>query len=520
MNKNFFTSEDLRQIKEKGITPEKVLSQIEVFRRGIPYINLKRPCTIGDGIVRIGNEKFNDLIILHKNAASHGRIAKFVPASGASSRMFKQLLALNSMSDEVSIESLSLRAQTGDKTAGFGLRFFQELGKFAFYDELKSTMSTQGLNIESLPSRGDLKPILKYLLTSKGMNFSNLPKGLITFHRYEDHNRTPFEEHMVEGMALAQGMDNTVRIHFTVSNEHFQAFQLRLEGIRKKYEKDGITFDISFSTQNESTDTIAVDMNDQPFRDMDGRLLFRPGGHGALIENLNDLHGDIIFIKNIDNVVPDRMKADTHLYMKVLCGWLVMLQNTMFHFLKLLEKKDISNEMVDEAMNFAAANLSIIAPKDFNEYPHDEKLRFLFTKLNRPLRICGMVRNIGEPGGGPFWVENDDSLSLQIVEAAQVNGESPEQMRIWKSATHFNPVLLVCGLRDYRGQPFNLHNFINHDTGFISMKSKDGRELKALELPGLWNGSMAFGNTVFVETPISTFNPVKTVNDLLKKEHQ
>ncbi len=377
------------------------------------------------------------------------------------------------------------------------------------------------MDIESLLSRGQYKNILEYILTAKGLDYADLPKGLIKFHRYPDHSRTPFEEHLVEAAAYVKDRNGVARIHFTISPEHEGAIKNHIERVRDRYEKSGVKYEITFSYQKPSTDTVAVDLENRPFRDAEGKLVFRPGGHGALLENLYELEGDIIFIKNIDNVVPDRLKGETYLYKRVLGGLLVELQKQIFQYLDRISKGDLNEPLIEEIIGFASDRLYIVLPKRIGQGTKEEKADFLFSRLNRPLRVCGIVKNQGEPGGGPFWVEHaDGTSSMQIVESSQVNMKSAGQKEIWESSTHFNPVDLVCGVRDYLGKAFNLMNFTDPETGFISTKSYEGRELKALELPGLWNGGMANWNTVFVEVPIITFNPVKTVFDLLRKEHQ
>jgi len=349
-----------------------------------------------------------------------------------------------------------------------------------------------------------------------------LPKALLHFHLYPDGPRRAFEEHLVEAAHYAADKKGVARVHFTVSPEHQQEFEEAVESARTKYENHfGIHFNISFSQQKSSTDTMAVDMDNEPFRNEDGSLLFRPGGHGALIENLNDLKGEIIFVKNIDNIVPDRLRDTTYLYKKVIGGLLFRLQEKAFYYLDKLEEGNLSDEELDEIKTFAREQLNIFIPVAYEGYEKIEKIDFLFNKINRPMRVAGMVKNEGEPGGGPFWVVNEqDEWSLQIVESSQMNLKDAEQQKIVSGATHFNPVDLVCGVRDYQGNPFDLREFVDPQTGFISVKSKDGRELKALELPGLWNGAMADWITLFVEAPLVTFNPVKTINDLLRPQHQ
>jgi len=516
-----FNEEDIKQIKARGITVEKVISQIETFKKGFPFTKLQRPCTLGDGITVIEKSDVERLVKIYSQAALSGRAMKFVPASGAASRMFKLLFSFNNRYDCIDEGQIAVEAEKNDPDHKGFFQFIREIKKFAFYDDLKSVMSKDGLDIETLISKGQYKDILEYILTPKGLNYANLPKGLLKFHRYADHSRTPLEEHLVEGAAYTQDKNKVSRIHFTLFPEHQEAVGSYIEDVRSRYEKSGVKYEITFSIQKTSTDTIAVDLDNKPFRDRDGKLLFRPAGHGALLENLNDLKGDIIFIKNIDNVVPDRLKDETYLYKRALGGYLVELQKEIFGYLERLSKRDVDEQLLKQMFEFARYKLSIVAPKGMEQRSRQERINFLFSKLNRPLRVCGMVKNEGEPGGGPFWVEQpDESLSLQIVEEAQVNMKSDEQRSIWASSTHFNPVDLVCGVRDYRGGPFNLMNFTDPNTGFISIKSQDGKELKALEMPGLWNGSMAYWNTVFIEVPNITFNPVKTVIDLLRKEHQ
>ena len=358
------------------------------------------------------------------------------------------------------------------------------------------------------------------------MNYANLPKGLVPFHAYGDHSRTAFEEHLVEALEYVRDASSVARLHFTVPAPYRQVIQTYLDRVRHRYAQQGAQLDISYSIQKPATDTIAVDSDNIPVRDNNGALVFRPGGHGALLENLTDLQGDIVFIKNIDNVLPDRLKPDTCRYKKLLCGYLVHLQQQVFFHIAQLKASDPSESdgarsAIDAARRFAQDQLSLVLPQDFERTALSNQRAFLVAQLDRPLRVCGVVKNTGEPGGGPFWVRQaDGTTSLQIVESSQVDMTNAEQRARWQAATHFNPVDLVCGVRDYRGRPFPLARFVDPTTGFISEKSKDGHSLRALELPGLWNGAMAHWNTVFVEVPGSTFHPVKTVMDLLRPEHQ
>ena len=344
---------------------------------------------------------------------------------------------------------------------------------------------------------------------------------MLKFHRYADGVRTPLEEHLVEGALYAAGKSGDVFVHFTVSTEHRELFQKLVDSKAAEYAaKYGVNYHISFSEQKPSTDTVAADMENKPFRDKDGKLLFRPGGHGALIENLNDLDADVVFIKNIDNVVPDRLKDDTVTYKKLLAGVLVTLQKQAFEYLKLLDSGSYRHDELENIIRFVQQQLHC-RRADLKDLEDADLVIYLRKKLNRPMRVCGMVKNVGEPGGGPFLAYNPDgTVSLQILESSQIDMNDAEKKAMFEKGTHFNPVDLVCAVRNYKGEKFNLLNYVDKATGFISYKSKNGKDLKALELPGLWNGSMSDWNTVFVEVPLSTFNPVKTVNDLLREQHQ
>ena len=436
------------------------------------------------------------------------KIVKFVPASGAASRMFKNLFEF-------------LGADYSEPTTDFEKKFFSRVHDFAFYDELnEACIKNTGKDIDTLIAEKNYKAVVANLLESAGLNYGALPKGLLKFHRYEDGVRTPLEEHLVEGALYAAGKTGQVNVHFTVSTEHRALFQQLVdEKVAAYSSRFGVQYQVSFSEQKPSTDTVAADMENKPFRD-NGKLLFRPGGHGALIENLNDLDADIVFIKNIDNVVPDRLKADTVTYKKLLAGALVTLQKKAFEYLELLDSGHYSHEQLETIIRFVQQDLRC-RRADIKNLEDADLVIYLRKKLNRPMRVCGMVKNVGEPGGGPFLAYNPDgTVSLQILESSQIDMKDPEKKAMFEKGTHFNPVDLVCAVRDYKGNKFNLLNFVDKATGFISYKSKNGKDLKALELPGLWNGSMSDWSTVFVEVPLSTFNPVKTVNDLLREQHQ
>lgn len=515
---HIFDEKDISEILERGMRVEDVLTQIEAFRKGFPKLTLRRACTIGDGIMPLRKTEIERLEGVHDHAARSGRAMKFVPASGAASRMFRPILSMRTRYGEIDDRYRDPGLKRHDQDHRDFLKFMSELGQFAFYNDLRSVMERDGLPLDALIQEGRYREILESLLTPRGLDLVRLPKGLIKFHIYPGHSRTAFEEHLVEAASYVKDGKGVVRVHFTVPCEDEAEIRGHLNENRGQYETGGITFDLSMSTQKPSTDTIAVDMENSPFHDGDGRLLFRPGGHGSLLENLNDLKGDIVFIKNIDNVLPDRLKPETCVYKKALGGYLVETQKQIFGYLgKLLDGRGDA-PFIDEVMEFCRSALWVYPPVVWRV---SHKIQYLISVLNRPLRVCGMVRNEGEPGGGPFWVEHGDgTTSLQIVESSQVDMTLPGQKAVWESATHFNPVDLVCGVRDHRDSPFHLMDFRDPETGFISTKSHGGREIKALEHPGLWNGSMARWNTIFVEVPTVTFSPVKTVLDLLRKEHR
>ncbi len=514
-----FQDRDQHQITAHGTTEKAILDQIETFRRGFPFAQLDRPCTLGDGITVLSPQDAKRLESHYAEAAAAGRIQKFVPASGAASRMFKMLLAMHERADHLDVSQLNTAPQDGDEQDF--LQFAEGLKHFAFYEALSEQLRRQHLCLDTALAQGQYRAILDALLMPEGLNYASLPKALLHFHRYADHCRTPLEEHLVEASTLVQDRNRVARLHFTVSPDHVDLMMAHLEQTRQRYEQTGVRFDVSWSTQKLSTDTIAVDPDHQPFRDRGGHLLFRPAGHGALLENLNDLQGDIFLIKNIDNVVPDHLKADTYAYTHRLGGYLVALQKQSFAYLEQLASNDLAPSALQEMRGFAQDKFSLSIPAGFAQQSPQNQAEFLFKALNRPLRVCGVVPNTGEPGGGPFWVGHADrTTSLQIVETSQVDTHAETQQSILQASTHFNPVNLVCGVRDFRGQPFDLLQFTDPETGFISQKSHEGKTLKALELPGLWNGAMAKWNTVFVEVPITTFNPVKTVLDLLRQEHQ
>lgn len=515
---DLFSSSDLEQMAEAGISPAEAARQIELFRNPPPPTRVRRPCTPGDGVKILSEAHHAELLECFEEAARQGRIGRLVPASGAATRMSKELLAY--LNEE-------------EKEPGPEVRtFFENLPRFAFYEALAEAMARDGLDLKETLGKGELRTVLFYLLTEKGLGYADLPKALLLFHRYADGPRTPFEENLVEAAETLRDESGACRLHFTVSPEHEPRFRdlLATAGPRleKKYEA---RFLVTFSHQKHSTDTIAVDPENRPFRQEDGGLLFRPGGHGALLANLNDLGAegwDVVQLKNIDNVVPDGRKPLGNRWRALLGGHLVTLQEQAFRYLDRLDwMKDAEEDdgkagaLLDEVSRFLAEDLSRPLPEALAKAGSEERRRFLLTALDRPLRVCGVVKNQGEPGGGPFWVESPTGgISPQIVETSQIDPESPEQQAILKSSTHFNPTDLVCGLKDRHGKPYDLHPFVDPTTVFRSSKSHEGRPLKALERPGLWNGSMAGWNTVFVEVPDAIFAPVKTMLDLLRPEHQ
>ncbi|MEI6767044.1 MAG: DUF4301 family protein [Bacteroidota bacterium] len=514
-----FSEKDKKQIDAKGADIKTIKKQISEFVHGFPYIDLAAPATPGEGIRKIAAADATQMATFFDKKMGDCRVVKFVPASGAASRMFSHLFAFMDKYTGTESDHKIYLSETGFNSA---FHFFSEIERFAFYDDLEQCLAKKRESIQSLTEHRKLNTILEQLLTAKGLNYAGLPKALLKFHKYDNHARTAAEEHLVEGANYCKSSDGKVLIHFTLSPEHIESFKALLDGVVGRYEQMfNVTFEISWSVQKSSTDTIAVDADNKPFREADGSLLFRPGGHGALISNLNEVDADIVFIKNIDNVVPDSLKEQTFLFKKVIGGCLLHLREQVFDYIRLLENAAITDEKLIEIKHFLKKEFFVDLESEFYRLKSKERIKLLHSKLNRPIRVCGMVKNEGEPGGGPFLVRSPQGeVSLQIVESSQIHLKDPLQREIFMKATHFNPVDLVCSLTAHDGKKFDLHKFIDPETGFISHKTKDGKPLKALELPGLWNGAMSNWNTVFVEVPIITFNPVKTVNDLLRKEHQ
>ena len=505
-----FTPEDYKVIHELGIQESTIEKQLSQFKNGFPPLPIVKNVTVGDGIHRINDDEKEELTGLYEKSCQDLDVQKFVPASGAASRMFKALYAF--LADEHANLSDHPDVQ----------KFMDGLDKFAFYDDLNNVLKP-GEDLNELLASGDYHTILNRVLSEEGLNYGFLPKGLIKFHKYDDGSRTAAEEHLVEAAQYAVSKNRQVYLHFTVSPQHRALFKEHLEDVKNKYEKQfDVVYHIEYSEQDPGTNTIAVDFENRPFRDEEGNLLFRPAGHGALLSNLNQLESDLVLIKNIDNVVPDHLKGETVTYKKLLGGLLIRYQQKIFSFLEALEMQDEpSDEFIDGIVKFLREKVFYQVSPSFSSLDNRDKRKQLINILNRPIRICGMVVNTGATGGGPFWVENHDgSQSLQIVETAQMDMNDPAVKKLLDGAGYFNPVDVVCGLKNYKGEAFDLMSYRDDNTGIITEKSMGGKNLKALELPGLWNGSMADWITVFMEVPAITFNPVKSVTDLLKETHQ
>ncbi len=508
-----FTDQDLEQLKTKGISVETVEKQLELFRTGFPYLRIDSPSSLGYGITPIDDETAGACLSRWKEFLENGGdVLKFVPASGAASRMFKALFAFVNGNEEIPAE--------GSPVA----QLIEKIRDFAFYDTLQTTVQhLYGKSVEELIAEKRFKDLVGAIILPEGMNYGGLPKALLTFHRYDGGEvRTALEEQLAEGAQTAASKGGKVKLHFTVSSNHRKLFEAKLaEAVPAMEKRFGVKYDISLSEQKPSTDTIAVTPDNELFRDDNGRLVFRPGGHGALIENLNDIDAAVVFIKNIDNVVADKHRADTIHYKQLLGGMLLLVRDRIDHFRKLLTA-GADEATLDEATAFVEKILCMHGDALAADKSVAERSAALLAIFDRPLRVCGMVRNEGEPGGGPYnaYASDGTYVAPQILESTQIDLSKPENVEMMKKATHFNPVDLVCYLKKSDDGSYDLTQYIDHKTGFISEKSLGGRDLRALELPGLWNGAMSKWNTVFVEVPASTFNPVKTVNDLLRPAHQ
>ncbi|MDR3046529.1 MAG: DUF4301 family protein [Bacteroidales bacterium] len=484
---------DLQQIEQRGSNVEEVIERFSYYTSGFDFMNIVKPATLQNGIHRFSEEEVLNITLNYQHLLKERKIVKFVPASGAASRMFKELFEIMDNNDDQK-----------------GADFISKLQKFAFYEDLQKTMLQNGYHLEEESKKLNYKLIIDFILNEKGLNYKNLPKALIQFHRYDDHNRLALEEHLVEAAMYGNNGDGICRLHFTLSPAHVNLFKNTLNQLIPIHEKRfNVSFDISTSIQSQATDTLAATLRNEPFRDENALLLFRQGGHGALIKNLQNIDADIVFIKNIDNVSSEQQFCRTLNYKKLLAVILISLKEKIDYYLTHIEQ--------GEGASLQAEIIQFLNTTFCQEVAVKVSIDLLFNLLNRPLRVCGMVKNEGEPGGGPFIVKNaNNDYSLQIVESAQIDLKNPEKRAIVDLSTHFNPVDLVCYVKDFKGKHFDLEQFIDPYTGFISEKSYQGRQLKAMELPGLWNGSMAFWNTFFIEVPLETFNPVKTIFDLLK----
>lgn len=501
---------DIETLKSRGISEERLQEELTQLHDGFPYLDVVAPATAGNGILETSEEqRLHFINVWNAFLADGGKVIKMVPASGAASRMFKNLFAFADGESE-----------TPDND--FIKTFCDNIARFPFYAELDATVKRlYGKSIEEIFADGKHREVVAALIRPEGMNYGQLPKALLAFHATPDGYRVALEEHLAEGAQYACGADKKASVHFTVSPDHRELMLKKIESsipaMKKIY---GVDFDVTLSEQKPSTDTVAANLDGTPYRE-DGKLFFRPGGHGALIENLNDLDADVVFLKNIDNVVPDSRRASTIEYKKVVGGILVSVHKQIVEYAEELRNGLPSRDKLDEILNFVH-NVLCITEEGADSMEDLELADYLYCKLNRPLRVCGMVRNEGELGGGPFLVRDaeDGTVSPQILESTQINPDDPEAVAMMKRSTHFNPVDLAVCLTTPEGGRFDLRQYVDPATGFISSKSRKGVEIKALELPGLWNGAMSDWNTVFVEVPISTFNPVKTVNDLLRPAHQ
>lgn len=510
-------SYDFIEIYNRNIDLEILENQFEILRNGLPKINLERPAIINDGIVSISESE----AIYHANyfdqKKENLKLKKFVPASGAASRMFK---FLSEFINDYKVGEESINAYINRKNEKNLPIFLVAKEKFPFHDEVLKTAKAIFPDYDNWNNDSKSYGFIKVMLSSNNFDFANKPKGVLPFHKYNSYTATAIEEHLNECVFYATSNQKS-HLHFTVSEEHQQSFETIVQAIKPKLEQENkVVIQVKYSYQDKATDVVAVDANGNPFRDENNNLVFRPGGHGALIENLNHLNADVVFVKNIDNVIQNHLQ-EIALYKKALAGILIQIQENIFNYLKILDGESVSNETINEIVKFLFSKLNVSVIEDFSKYTKESKIEYLSILLNRPIRVCGMVKNEGEPGGGPFWVlTKKGTVFLQIVESSQVDISNANQLKILESATHFNPVDLVCGLKNYKGQNFDLTKFVNKSAGFIVEKNKNGKPLKAFELPGLWNGAMAKWLTVFVEVPLITFNPVKTVNDLLKPTHQ
>ncbi|GAA3765017.1 DUF4301 family protein [Flavobacterium ginsengiterrae] len=511
------SSQDFVEIYNNGTDFENVFKQLDIFKNGIPKSNLVSPATTHNGILSLSENEFQEKALFYDAEKSKFKLKKFVPASGAASRMFKFLTAFL---NDFDINNETINAYINRKKDSELPIFIVAMEKFPFFKSVDQKLREIYPNFESLSRDYKNYYFIKILLSSDYFDFANKPKAVLPFHEYNTHIAIPIEEHLNECVHYATS-EKVSNLHFTVSEAHQNLFEESILLLKQKIENESaIEINVGYSYQSKKTDSVTVDVNNKLVRDKNNKLVFRPGGHGALIDNLNQLDADIIFVKNIDNVIQNHINEIT-LYKKALAGILITIQQKVFGYLKAIEKKEIHKEGIAEITSFLKVRLNTDLSSDFNKFTLENQIEKIKELLDRPIRVCGMVKNEGEPGGGPFWVMNDKGeVSLQIVETSQVDLTNKKQLEILAEATHFNPVDLVCGIKNYKGQKFNLKQFVDQKSGFIVEKSVEGKAVKSYELPGLWNGSMANWLTVFVAVPLITFNPVKTVNDLLKPAHQ
>lgn len=511
------TEKDHLQLQRKQIEESEIVKQLEIFKKGIPFVNLKESATTGNGIIAFSEEQMQEYSNLYEFEIDRLSVLKFVPASGAASRMFKSLFFFIEDYDykKETLEQYLERLQMADLR-----NFFSNLKKFPFYNEVVALLKNDGLEFANPKDGYQAVCFVNKILGAEGLNYAAMPKGLLPFHDYTTSKASAFEEHLKEAVLYGASCGRA-QLHFTISEAHKTKFESALQRVRKDFKNhEDVAFEVSFSFQKQKTDTVAVTPENELFRNSYGELVFRPSGHGALIENLNEQDADLIFIKNIDNVVAEKFQEQTAFYKKVLAGKCLEVQKKAFKFARELDS--FPNEVkINEVFDFLTSDLNVRIPENIIESDTGVQIDFLKSTLNRPIRVCGMVKNEGEPGGGPFWVKNDkEQVALQIVESAQINKADKSQLKLLNSSTHFNPVDLVCAVKNYKGEKYNLLDFVDTKMGFITSKTFEGKQIKGLELPGLWNGAMAYWNTIFVEVPLTTFNPVKTLTDLLKGSHQ
>ncbi len=504
------TKKDIQRLNEHGLSANKVYSQLETLSNGIPFKDIITAATLGNGIEVISTDNQQKLITYFEDRQDKLELIKFIPASGAATRMFKFLFHfLEDYNPKEEKLNSYLKKQNDTQLA----TFINSIKDFAFLSSARKKIRENYPNFKHSTKGMRLHLFVKTMLEEKGLNFAKFPKGLIPFHKYQKYATTAFEEHIFETTFFAS-IQEKVYLHFTFSRDHVPYFKKEYNEIKNRVSKKTKTeVHISYSFQKPETDTIALNENNRIVRNSNNEIIFRPSGHGSLLENLNDINADLIFIKNIDNVAAEEYVEEIAYYKKVLAGKLLWVQEKVFFYIKKLKKETISNETLNEVKSFLWNELNIKEPPI---EPYE-----MVQVLNRPLRVCGVVKNTGAPGGGPFWIKNEKGeVTLQIVEMSQINDQDPRQKTMIHDATHFNPVDIVCGVKDYNGKKFDLSQYVDRKSGIITQKYQDGKPLKVLELPGLWNGAMADWNSTFVEVPLLTFNPVKTINDLLNKEHR